>query len=146
MASGQDIRITDVPFNSVPDPTSTVFINDNGKLRQTDLTTIAKYSQLYESIISAHNTAMSNINQQLEDSKTDITGLYDQCMSTLASTKENLEQALILLANEKSSALEQSHSNNLAELTTLFENSVSDINALIESGHNNEKKTICSGS
>ena len=136
MASGQDIRITDVPFNSVPDPTSTVFINDNGKLRQTDLTTIAKYSQLYESIIGAHNTAMSDINQQLEDSKTDITGLYDQCMSTLTSTKENLEQALILLANEKSSALEQSHSNNLAELTTLFENSVSDINTLIESGHN----------
>ena len=61
MASGQDIRITDVPFSSVPATTATVFINDNGKLRQTDLTTIAKYSELYTLIINAHNTALDEL-------------------------------------------------------------------------------------
>lgn len=114
MASGQDIRITDVPFNSVPDHTSTVFINDNGKLRQTDLTTIAKYSQLYELIIEAHNNGL----QSLEE------------------TKAQLEQALVNLANEKFDWINTDHTENLAELTTLFENSMTRINATVESGHN----------
>ena len=61
MASGQDIRITDVPFSTVPATSALVFINDNGKLRQTDLTTIAKYSELYTIIIDAHQAAVDGL-------------------------------------------------------------------------------------
>lgn len=113
MASRQDIRITDVPFSSVPDTNSTVFINDNGKLRQTDLTTIAKYSELYTAIIEAHNTGLQS----------------------LETTKTQLEQALVDLTNEKFEIINKDHAENLAELTALYENSVQNINALIENGH-----------
>lgn len=123
MASGQDIRITDVPFSSVPSTEATVFINDNGKLRQTDLTTIAKYSELYTAIIDAHNAGLQS----------------------LADTKAQLEQALINLANEKFELINTDHAENLAELTKLFEDSVQNLTALIESGHTkleNDIKTV----
>lgn len=120
MASGQDIRITDVPFSSVPDTNSTVFINDNGKLRQTDLTTIAKYSELYTAIIEAHENGLLSLEE----------------------TKAQLEQALIDLANEKFELLNTDHSENLAELTALYESSVQGINQLVTEGHAKLEKDV----
>ena len=83
MASGQDIRITDVPFSSVPDTTAMVFINDNGKLRQTDLTTIAKYSELYTLIINAHNTALDELQSSYTLHSNNLNELHESVVADL---------------------------------------------------------------
>ena len=83
MASGQDIRITDVPFSSVPATTAMVFINDNGKLRQTDLTTIAKYSELYTLIINAHNTALDELQSSYTLHSNNLNELHESVVADL---------------------------------------------------------------
>ena len=83
MASGQDIRITDVPFSTVPATSALVFINDNGKLRQTDLTTIAKYSELYTLIINAHNTALDELQSSYTLHSNNLNELHESVVADL---------------------------------------------------------------
>ena len=120
MAQGVDIRITDVPFSSVPDHEAKVFINDAGKLRQTDLTTIAKYSQLYELIIQAHEEGLLSLQQ----------------------ARQELGQALIDLAAEKFEMLNADHAENLAELTQQYELYMQSLERQIADGHAKLEKDV----
>ena len=62
MASvGSGLRITDAPYSNVPDITAKVFINDAGKLRQTDLDTMVKYSSIYQTVVAAGEEGVANV-------------------------------------------------------------------------------------
>ena len=62
MASGSEIRMTDVPFVETPETTALVFINNGGKLRQTDLSTMVKYSNMYGQLSDLVTESTNNIN------------------------------------------------------------------------------------
>lgn len=134
MGVGQELRMTDVPFSSTPDPGALVYINDAGKLRQTDLTTVAKYSQLYELIIGAHNDAMSAIQTQLDNGQANVNTLLQQSLATLNDTKASLDEALNTLHTDLSTALQNQQSENLTNLETLYNNSITSISNLINEG------------
>ena len=114
-----DVRITDVPFSEVPDHEAKVFINDGGKLRQTDLTTIAKYSKLYELIIGAHDTAMGEITQQLESGQLGMAEAFDSYMSQLNATHAHLDLALEELKGEIEDDMTQRAETMTAEYTAM---------------------------
>lgn len=130
-----DIRMTDVPFSRDPDHEARVFINDGGKLRQTDLTTIAKYSELYELIIGAHTTAMDEITQQLETGQLGMTEAFDSYNAQLTATHTNLTNALNTLKAEVETDMTESKADALGTYATLkseYTKAFEDNNAALE--------------
>ena len=65
-SAGSGLRITDVPYSNVPDITSKVFINDAGKLRQTDLDTMVRYSSIYQTVVTAGEEGVANVQATID--------------------------------------------------------------------------------
>lgn len=145
MGAGAELRMTDVPFSAEPNPSALVFINDNGKLRQTTLTIVAQYSELYELIITAHEDALTQIAAQLEAGQTSVEQSLADSLATLEATKSALDQALTQLHQTISENLEAQHDENIQVLTKMYEDNMASLSELIETGHTkleNDVKTV----
>ena len=135
MAIGQDIRITDVPFSSVPDTSATVFINDKGKLRQTDLTTIAKYSELYTLILGAHEDAMTEIQTQFDQNTETFQTQFEQSTASLQTQFNESTQALQTTEDQLVANLNALHNELKSDLNTSHTNQMGEMQQLIDDGH-----------
>lgn len=107
MASGQDLRITDVPFSNLPATTATVFINDNGKLRQTDLTTVAKNSELRTMILDAHQHALEDIQNTHDQNIAELELIHDHTLDDFQRASDQHIQTLDEKLNTSSDELSQ---------------------------------------
>lgn len=131
MASGQDIRITDVPFSSVPDTAAMVFINDNGKLRQTDLTTIAKYSELYTLIINAHNTALDELQSSYTLHSNNLNALHESVVADLQEKVNTHTTAVDEKLTTVVSELNETVSTHITNVDNKLSETISTLNATV---------------
>lgn len=111
MLNGQDLRITETSFAAAPDPNSFVFINDAGKLRQTDFDTLVRQSRLYDSIVDAHNAGV----QAIDKLKTETSDIVTEGKEALLKT---IEEGRAILS-DNSELLEKVYNNTA--MATLVE-------------------------
>lgn len=99
MLNGQDLRITETSFTAAPDPNAFVFINDAGKLRQTNFDALVRQSRLYDSIVDAHNAGVQAIDKLkteasgiVTEGKEDLLKIIEEGRASLSDNSELLEE------------------------------------------------------
>lgn len=88
MATGQDIRMVDIPQVEELSPDALVYINNKGTLRQASLSDMVVYSRMYEQIAALIEQGVTDLNTLSQEQLEALHTAYEQDLASLGDAAQ----------------------------------------------------------